>query len=157
MWWCHVYVQSISFYNLRNVRISSCFALRLFSYFGEMSGKSSNFRAIANRLFTRSISDMNISWNNLNNERSKQISSHSMTWVAHETEEAWCAAHIRHDFQNKACSHFPWSRAFGGLEGLKHSAVKRISTGLSATLAAKELLIRMSLIMWQSPKKLSNY
>lgn len=55
------------------------------------------FRPIANRLFTRSRNDMNISWNHLCNEHSKRISSHLATW-----------GHTRNRGGTVCCSHQAW-------------------------------------------------
>lgn len=124
---------------------------------GKSQEKRFIFRTIANISFARSANDMNISWHNSYNEHSQQISSRSMTGVAHETEETQCVTHVRHDFPNKRA---PISHETGlrGLEQLKHSAVKGFPLGyLSATPAAKGLLIWMSLIIWQSLRKWSNY
>lgn len=53
---------------------------------GQFQEKSSTFRAAADVLLTRSTNDMNISWNNLYNERLRRISSQ---WHMKQTRQAW--------------------------------------------------------------------
>lgn len=113
------------------------------------------FRTTANISLPRSMNDINISWPDLYNEHSQQISLHHLTWATHEAEKAQCATYIWHEFPNK---NTPISHETGvwRLEELKHKAVKGFLWGyLMAAVAAKGLLIWMSLIIWQSLRKLS--